>query len=227
MLKKLSHPSLFFLITVLIICSCTISRSSWRSGNLTYHKRTHFTKVWTSVLNEQKDAIFHSWCDWIEESPDWYTTYENEFSPDDIPSLQMIPILVYSIDFASLSTFNYNAKLDRLLQLDTSRCRYFIKNNNEFISIVECRYGINNGLEIRRMSGFPKGGEQIARDYMTDGKDVFFLNVYLAENGKNKKELLVCKDGDDFKTIGQSNKVKLLKDVLEMFRNSLGKNVIL
>ena len=130
--KNTMCRNLLFLLIASFVVSCKITSvsSTYLKNYKSLPGNKNFNKHWAEKLYLSKDSAKALWAKRMDN--DW-SFYRGKISNGDISNVEFIPIFVYKMDYTAYSSLNEKSEIIKVIQLDTSKCAFYLVKNNEIL----------------------------------------------------------------------------------------------
>ena len=219
---KIIKISFFFFIVSLCSCGIILHR---KTNNKSYANRSSYKDNWEKTLEKGKISAKSFWIESLNSNWVYYAKMSQlEILQSDISSAELLPVFTYKLESTSISGFNTNSSIDKLLLLDSTKATYYVTKDQKIISVIYYGYRNGNWVNEGGFSGiFPEIARKVENVIFEKKANYFDLSVYKPAKKQPFHVFSCYVEGKEFYSIRPSGKSVLLKDELIKLKDELNK----
>jgi len=179
---------------------------------------------WKKTLGEGKTQVKTYWVDLADKKWDWFKKYYNtELSDKDVPSMNLVPIPIYTIDSVSLYGAKTKSSIIQSMALDTNNALYLVQKDSTFVAAVYSTYQSNQWQNGGGYSGIFTSVAQKFSSLYSSGISFYSIDVYPYSKSRDHLSFNVYDNGKDLISIKANGKEVLFVDELTKLKQDIAK----
>ena len=180
---------------------------------------------WEHTLDAGKKEVKNYWVDLVDGNWDFFKkSYNTELNDSDIQKLELVPMLVYTIDSIDFANISSKTSPAIILKLNTEKAIFEGLKDNKFVVAIHAKYVDNKWKNEGGYSGiYPVIADKLFDLYFNEKTPFFEVDVNAFPSQHYLYNFLVYKENGEYKCIKMTGKTPLLTDELIELREYLRK----